>query len=88
MRGMCATLTQDTLSAVKMRQCDGSLTQVAPLLDSVRRAAILIVMSGEPDHLTLREAAYWQSRLRYKSRPGPQSNTRMRPTNGGSPTRR
>jgi hypothetical protein len=45
-------------------------------------------MSGEPDYLTLREAAYWQSRLRYKSRPGPQSNTRMRPTNGGSPTRR
>jgi hypothetical protein len=28
-------------------------------------------MSGEPNYLTLRDAAYWQSRTRYKSRPGP-----------------
>jgi hypothetical protein len=28
-------------------------------------------MSGEPNYLTLRDAAYWQSRSRHKSRPGP-----------------
>jgi hypothetical protein len=28
-------------------------------------------MSGEPNHLTLRDAAYWQSRTQYKSPPGP-----------------
>jgi hypothetical protein len=28
-------------------------------------------MSGEPNYLTLRDAAYWQSRSRHKARPGP-----------------
>jgi hypothetical protein len=28
-------------------------------------------MSGEPNYLTLRDAVYWQSRSRHKSRPGP-----------------
>ena len=30
-----------------------------------------MVMSGEPNHLTLRDAAYWRSRTQYKSPPGP-----------------
>jgi hypothetical protein len=28
-------------------------------------------MSGEPHYLSLRDAAFWQSRRNYKSRPGP-----------------
>jgi hypothetical protein len=28
-------------------------------------------MSGEPNHLTLRDLAYWQSRRTHKSPPGP-----------------
>ena len=28
-------------------------------------------MSGEPNHITLRDLAYWQSRRSYKSKPGP-----------------
>jgi hypothetical protein len=33
-------------------------------------------MSGEPNYLTLRDAAYWESRSRHRPPPGPRPNAR------------